>query len=268
LTEANILTTSDFAERYGPWALITGASAEMGAEFAHQLAERGINLVLVARRRERMEDLARQLESTHGIQVMSIIADLSQPDFMSVLEPATRSLDIGLLINNAGFGKAGSFLAHDLDREVAQLHVNCRAPLILTHVYGKRLARRGRGGIIFASSVSAYVAMPFETNYAASKIYELFLAEALRYELTAVGIDVLALCPGMADSEFHVISGNQTVGAMPVRPVVELALDQLGRAAVAIPGWHNRMLLGLLQCAPRRLQTMVGGKFTGRLASS
>jgi len=262
------LNTNGFAKRYGPWALITGASAEIGAEFAHQLAELGLNLVLVARRRERMEELARQLESTHGIQVLSVKSDLSQPDFMSVLEPATRSVDIGLLINNAGFGTAGSFLAHNLEREVAQLHVNCRAPLILTHVFGNRLARRGKGGIIFASSVSAYVATPCEINYAANKIYELFLAEALRYELAAVGIDVLALCPGMADTEFHVISGNQTVGAMPVRPLVELALGQLDRSPAAMPGWHNRMLVGLLKCAPRRLQTMFASIIIGRLTSS
>jgi len=261
------LNTNGFTKRYGPWALITGAAAEMGAEFAQQLAELGINLVLVSRRRERMEELARQLESTHGVQVMSIIADLSQPDFMSLIEPATRSLDIGLLINNAGFGAAGNFLAHDLDCEIAQLNVNCRAPLILSHVYGKRLARRGRGGIIFASSVSAYVAMSFETNYEAGKIYELFLAEALRYELAAAGIDVLALCPGTADTEYHIVSGNQTVGAMPVPPLVELALGQLGRPSVTIPGWYNRILTGLRQCTPRRLQAMVAGIIMGRLTS-
>ena len=96
------MNSSDFAKRYGPWALITGALAEMGAEFAHQLAGLGINLVLVARCRQRMEELAHQLECTYGIQVMNIDADLSQPDIMSVLEPATRNVDIGLLIHNAG----------------------------------------------------------------------------------------------------------------------------------------------------------------------
>jgi short-subunit dehydrogenase len=262
------LAASDFAQRYGPWALITGASTEIGAEFADQLAERGINLVLIARRRARVKELACRLESMYGVQVVRISADLAQPDFMSALEPATQSLDIGLLISNAEFATAGSFLAHDIECEVAQLHVNCRAPLILAHVYGNRLARRGKGGIIFASSVSGYVANSFETNYAANKIYELFLTEALRYELAALGIDVLALCPGIADSEFQVISGNQTVGQMPVRPVVEIALDQLDRKSAALANWHNRLLFGLLQCAPRRLQTMVAGKFTGWRASS
>ena len=261
------MNTKGFVKRYGPWALITGAAAEIGAEFAQQLAALGINLVLVSRRRERMEELARQLESTHGVQVMSILADLSQPDFISTLEPATRSLDIGLLINHAGFGTAGSFLAHHLEREVAQLHVSCRAPLILSHVYGNRMARRGKGGIVFVSSVSAYVATLYQPNYAASKIYELFLAEALRHELAAVGVDVLALCPGMADTEYQVVSGNQTVGAMPVPPLVELALGQLGRARVTMPGWPIRLLTGLRQCAPRRLQTMVAGIIMGRLIS-
>ena len=140
--------------------------------------------------------------------------------------------------------------------------------MILTHVYGNRLARRGTGGIIFASSVSAYVSTQCETNYAANKIYELFLADALRYELASVGIDVLALCPGIADTDFHVISGNETVGALPVGPLVELGLSQLNRRAPAIPGCHNRMLAGLLKCAPRRLQTMIAGTIMGWLTSS
>jgi hypothetical protein len=99
-------------------------------------------------------------------------------------------------------------------------------------------------------------------------LYELFLADALRYKLASVGIDVLALCPGIADTDFHVISGNETVGALPVGPLVELGLSQLNRRAPAIPICHNRMLAGLLKCAPRRLQTMIAGTIMGRLTSS
>src|SRR5262249_36115403 len=131
-----------FVERYGPWALVTGASAGIGAEFARQLSEMGLNLVLVARRRQRLEDLA-----------------------------------------------------HELEKELDLLNVNCRAPLILTHEFGRQMAQRKRGGIIFVSSVSAYIATPFEASYAASKVYELFLAESLEYELKKSGVDMLALCP-------------------------------------------------------------------------
>ena len=261
------MNTCTFAKRYGPWALITGATTEISTEFAIQLAELGINLVLIARGRDCSDELAHQLACAHGIQVMNIKADLSQPDFMSMLEPATRNIDIGLLINNAGFAMTGSFLAQDLEPEVAQLHLDCRAPLILTHVYGNRLAQRGKGGIIFVSSMGDRIARPCETNYAANRVYERFLAEALRFELAAVGIDVLALCPGEADTEFQVVSGNQIVGALPVRPLVELALGQLDRRELAMLGGHRRMLAGLLKCAPRRLQAMVADMVTGRLKS-
>src|SRR5207249_2169631 len=107
-----------FRDRYGPWALVTGASAGIGTEFARQLSEMGLNLVLVARRRQRMEDLARELESRHKIQLRIVTADLSQPDFLPLILAATESIDVGLLINNAGFGVASRFLEHDLEKEL------------------------------------------------------------------------------------------------------------------------------------------------------
>lgn len=256
-----------FKERYGPWALVTGASSGIGAEFARQLADMGLNLVLVARRGQRLDDLARQLESKNPIRAKCIVADLSQPDFLPVILSETQSIEIGLLINNAGFGLARKFLDHDLEKELALLDVNCRSPLVLSHVFGRQMAERKRGGIIFVSSVSAYLATPFEASYAASKIYELFLAESLGYEFKEVGVDVLALCPGSTDTEFHQISGSRAVAAMAVKPVVGLALKNLGRKPVAIPGWHNRLLVYFLKFTPRRLQTLVAGRVMANLAA-
>jgi short-subunit dehydrogenase len=261
------IAAMNFTEQYGPWALITGASAGIGAEFARQLAALGLNLVLVARRRDKLESLARQLESEHKIQVLCVVADLSRQDFLPAIVHATQSIDIGLLVNNAGFGVAGNFLAHDLERELALLDVNCRALMILTHRFGNLMARRKKGGIILVSSVSAFIATPFEAHYAASKVYELFLAEALGYELKKDSVDVLALCPGSTDTEFHDIAGSRPVAAMAVEPVVRLALRQLGRKPVAIPGWHNRLLVGFLKFTPRRLQTFFAGRTMGRLSS-
>jgi len=256
-----------FRDRYGPWALVTGASAGIGTEFARQLSEMGLNLVLVARRRQRMEDLARELESRHKIQLRIVTADLSQPDFLPLILSATESIDVGLLINNAGFGVASRFLEHDLEKELALLDVNCRAPVILSHVFGRQMAQRKRGGIIFVSSVSAYIATPFEASYAASKVYELFLAESLGYELKKDGVDVLALCPGSTDTEFHEIAGSSAVAAMPVQPVVELGLKKLGKKPVAIPGWHNRLLVYTLKLTPRRMQTLLAGRVIGNLVT-
>ncbi len=256
-----------FREHYGPWALVTGASAGIGREFARRLAEMGLNLVLVARRKQRIEELAQELENKNKIQVRPISADLSQPDFLPIILSGTQSIDIGLLVNNAGFGIAGKFLDHELEKELALLDVNCRAQLILTHVFGRPMAQRKRGGIIFVSSVSAYIATPFEANYAASKVYELFLAESLGYELKRDGVDVLALCPGSTETEFHQIAGSRSVAAMAVQPVVDLAIKKLGKKPVAIPGWHNRSLVYLLKFTPRRLHTFFAGRVMGKLVT-
>lgn len=257
-----------FKERYGPWALVTGASAGIGAEFARQLAALGLNLILVARRKQRLDDLARQLESAHKVDARTVAADLARPDCISRIVSAVGSLEIGLLVNNAGFGLAGNFLDHELEQELALLDVNCRAPLALTHVFGRQMARRKRGGIIFVSSVSGFVATPFEAHYSASKAYELSLAEALGFELEKNGVDMLALCPGSTNTEFHAVAGSRPVAAMPVEPVVEAAIRQLGKTPVAIPYWRNRLLVYLLKFTPRRLHTHVAGRVMRRVTQA
>jgi short-subunit dehydrogenase len=249
-----------FKDRYGPWALVTGASSGIGAEFSSQLAALGLNLILVARRKQRLDDLALRLEERNNIQVRTLRVDLSQPDFISVILAAIQSIEVGLLVNNAGFGLAGNFLAHPLERELALLDVNCRAPLLLTHEFGRKMIERGRGGIIFVSSVSGYIATPSEANYAASKAYELFLAESLWYELKKDGVDVLALCPGVTVTEFHDLAGIKPVAPMQVNPVVALALKKLGKKPSVIAGWHNRLLVSLIKFVPRWMTTAQAGR--------
>ena len=119
---------------------------------------------------------------------------------------------------------------------------------------------RARGGIIFVSSVSGYIPTPIEASYAASKAYELFLAESLWYELKNDGVDVLALCPGVTVSEFHDLSGIKPVAAMPVKPVVALALKTLGKKPSVIAGWHNRLLVSLIRFIPRWMTTAQAGR--------
>jgi short-subunit dehydrogenase len=127
------------------------------------------------------------------------------------------------------------------------------------------MARRQKGAIIFVSSVSAFVATPFEATYAASKAYELYLSDALGYELRSKGVRVLALCPGSTDTEFHEIAGSPAVAAMSVEPVVRAALRNLSKKPMTIPGWHNRLLVDALKLAPRRLQTLLAGRIMAKL---
>ena len=206
-----------FREKYGPWALVTGASAGFGELFAKMLAERGLNVVLLARRKDRLEALAAGIESEYGVQARVVAADLSAPDFLDSVIEQTRELEIGLLVNNAGFTNSGDFLDNDLDAEIRLVDVNCRAAMVLAHHFGRAMRERQRGGMIFSASIAGFSAIPFWANYSASKGYDLLLAEALHNELRRHGVDVLALCPGATHTEFASYTGAMAK-LMTMRP--------------------------------------------------
>jgi uncharacterized protein len=254
-----------FCEKYGPWALITGASSGIGAEFARQLAAKGLNLVLVARRSDRLRELGNMLKQEHKIQSRIVVCDLAELDFLPTLRSMLEGIDVGLLVNNAGFSNTGEFLANDLEKEIELLHVNCRAALILAHEFGKQMKTRKTGGIIFLSSSVAFTPTPFWGNYAASKAYDLFLAEALADEVKESGVDVLALCPGATRSEFQEVANieleqlprmAQPLIMDPVQ-VVELALRKLGRKTTVVVGWQNVLTVLCGRFIPRRLNTRI-----------
>jgi len=202
-----------FVERFGPWALVTGASSGIGEAFARRLAEFGMNLVLVARREDRLRKLADDLQGHHSVSTRVVPIDLSCDDFLPAIDQATADVQIGLLVNNAGVVTSGNFLDNDLDSELTLLHINNRAPLILTHHFGRAMRQRGRGGIIFLTSTVVFAGVPMWSNYAASKAYDLVLAEGLAKELHDDGVSVLALGPGPTGTEFWP-SGSDAGSAM------------------------------------------------------
>lgn len=257
--------------RYGPWAVVTGASSGIGEAIARELAARGLHLVLCARRKDRLDALAAELAGQHGTRARAVEVDLAQPGFVSVIEQATADLDVGLLVNNAGFGDKGPFLGTGIDTHVRMLDTNCKAPLILTHALAPRLVARGRGGILFTSSTAAFQGLPFATHYAATKGYDLQLAEGLWYELRPRGVDVVALCPGPTDTEGPRRTGVKAekvpVKMMDVRTVALAGLDALGRSPVAVPGATNRLLHLLVKMVPRRVATAVSGRMIQRVTS-
>jgi NAD(P)-dependent dehydrogenase (short-subunit alcohol dehydrogenase family) len=187
---------NDFAVRFGPWALVTGASSGIGEAFARRLAARGMDLVLVARREDRLGRLATELAGRHGIATRIVPVDLASDDFLPVVAEATHDLDIGLVVNNAGVLRAGAFLDHDLEDQLYQLDLNARAMLVLAHHFGRRLRERRRGGMIFLASTVAFAGVPGMSAYAASKAHVLTFAEGFASEVAHDGIAVLALLSG------------------------------------------------------------------------
>lgn len=228
-----------FKEKYGPWALITGASSGIGVEFANQLAAKGLNLVLVARRKEPMDALAKELLTQFGIEVRVVSLDLSKEGFYAELEPQIKDIDLGLIVNNAGINCEGHFYRGDLERNLQMLRLNVEAPFILAYNLAQPLLEKGRGGIIFTSSSSAFQATPYLSHYGATKSYILSLAESMHYEFSPQGVDVLALCPGMTESEMTKGMKNSPL-VMKVEPVVKVALDKLGQSAYVLPGIGNK----------------------------
>lgn len=227
---------SDFRRRYGPWALVTGASSGIGREFARQLASAGLNVFLIARRASRLEALAAELERAFAIEARPVPVDLSEMDFLPAVETATAGHEVGLLVNSAGFSITGDFLDQSPERHEEMLLVKCRAPLLLAHKYAPAMCNRGRGGVVFISSVSAFASIPLWAHYAATNAYLLRLAEGVAGELKPQGVDVLALCPGTTRTEFLDVAEIDPFLPMDVDEVVAAGLAQLGRRRRVIPG--------------------------------
>lgn len=253
---------SDFLARFGPWAVVTGASSGIGEAFARQLAAKGIHLVLVARREDRLKALADELHERHGVETRIVPVDLARDDFLPVVERATHDLEIGLLVNNAGVLSAGRFLDHDLRGELDQLHLNTRAVLVLTHHFGRKMRERKRGGVIFLASTVAFAGVPGMSAYAASKAHALSFAEGFAREVCSDGIAVLALCPGPTSTEIWPEGATPT---LPMRPevVARLALRKLGKRTTVVAGLLNRLITLSTRFAPRWMNSLIFGKVVG-----
>ncbi len=247
--------------KYGPWALVTGASAGLGAGFARQLAQMGLNVALAARRKELLDGVAGELESEHGVETRAIAVDLARPDALAVIDKATSDLEIGLLVNNAAGMAAGALVKSELSDMTDLVHVNVLAPMSLALRFGRKMTQRGRGGIVLVSSIGGYSSMPNLANYMATKSYLIALGEALRVEMRARGVDVTVLCPGGIDShpgETLILTGMREglrTEGMSVARVAAIGLHALGRRRVAIPGLLNQIIVFFIRLLPRRLGT-------------
>jgi len=250
---------STWTERYGPWAVITGASDGIGRAIARECARRGLNVVLVARRADRLGDLVRELEA-YGNVAKPIRADLSLPSTWDAVAEETAGLDVGLLASCAGFGTSGPFLATNYQTELAMLALNCGAPLALTRRFASRLAERRRGGILLMSSLLAFQGVSNAATYAATKAYNQSLAEGLYADLARVGIDVLASAPGPVASGFAE-QANMVMGrAADPAVVARDSLDSLGRTMTVRPGLLAKFLASSLSTLPRGIRIAIMGR--------
>jgi short-subunit dehydrogenase len=260
-----MIDDASFRARYGPWALVAGASEGLGAEFARQLAGRGVDVILVARRAEVLDGLATELRAISRVGVVTASLDLGRPDLADQLAALTAGREVGLAVYNAAASMIGPFLDQDLASKLRIVDVNCRGPLVVAHQLGAAMAARGRGGLILMSSLAATQGSPLVATYAATKAFNLVLAEGLWYELGARGVDVLACRAGATRTPGFLASRPRT-GAAPVMdpaPVVRAALAALGRAPSMVPGWANRAAAFLMgRLLPRRTAIRIMGNAT------
>ena len=228
--------------KYGGWAIITGASSGIGKRFAHHVARDGMNVVLVARSEDALNETAAELNSQYSVQTRVLALDLTEPLFLETLDSETLDLDVGLLINNAAVEQRGAFLRHSGQQLRDAIALNVTAPTELGQRFGRRFVARKRGGIIFVSGSIGYQAVPNLANYAATKAHQVSLAEALYYELRSYGVDVLGLSPGLTTTPMvgrleRAISFGR-IGMVQLAPdyVARQGLKQLGRRPSVVVG--------------------------------
>jgi len=250
----------------GKWALITGASAGIGTAIARELAAGGTNLVLTARRRDRLAGLSAELSAKHKIRTLVCVADLAQPlgpqEIFSFTE--SKNIAIDLLVNNAGFGAYGEFQKARLDRLIEMTQVNVTAVVHMTHLYLPGMIERGGGDILIVASTAAFQAVPYITTYAATKVFDLHFAEGLAEEMRQYGIRVCALCPGSTATEFFQVAGQRNhTRRSPETPekVAHAGLAALaaGKSSV-ISGFTNWIGAETVRLVPRRMVARITGE--------
>ncbi len=237
-------------DRYGPWALVAGASAGLGAAFARRLAGHGLDLVLVARRAEPLAELAGSLP----VHAVPVAADLATAGGLDAVAAATAGREIGLVVANAAYSPIGPFVTQDPAHTARAIDLNCHAPLWLAHRFLPAMAERRRGGFIVMSSLAGQQGSPGIATYAGTKAFGMVFAEALWYELRGSGVDVLACVagavatPGLAASKSRRAPGTRTP-----EQVVDAALGGLGRGPRVVPGALMRVSSAVMtRLLPRR----------------
>jgi short-subunit dehydrogenase len=264
--ETAMANTSDFK---GKWALVTGASAGIGAELARQLAACGAKVILTARRKDRLDALAAEL-TARGTEVRVVAADLNDPAAPGQIYEAAEGagLEVDILINNAGLGQFGAFQRSDIDQELSQVRVNCEAMVRLSRLFVPRMVERRRGWVMVLASTASFQPLPYFTTYAASKAFDRFFALGLAAEVARYGVKVTALCPGPTESEFFQISRARAFerrGVQSPAEVVRQGINGLARGKrTVLPSVEGCLTSFIVRFLPVTLITHFMAKIAGR----
>ena len=244
------------------WALVTGASSGLGADYARELAARGCKVVLVARREERLAQLAAELSRSHGTETRVVAADLTREEAIEELHDLTRAegIDVHVLVNNAGVGAFGPFVESDWARQRQMLALDVIALAHLTHRFAKDMAARGSGYVLLVSSIGAFTPTPTYAAYSAAKSFVLSFGEALARELKPQGVRVCTTCPGVTETGFFEAAGQprslfQRMSVMPATAVVQASIGALLRGKTSVvPGFLNKVSAVSMRFVPRQAQ--------------
>jgi short-subunit dehydrogenase len=252
--------------RFGPWALVTGASSGIGKEFARQIAASGIHVALVGRREPLLQNVGTECTRVSGVQHRIIPLDLSESDFLPALVEATHDLDIGLVISNAGTGNPGEFLKQDRQLLRETLRLGAMAHLDIAHHFGQKLTERRRGGIILAGAMGAENGVPIMANDGGAKAYVHSLGEALHFEFKPLGVCVTVLAAGFTNTavldKFGLDPKTMPIKPMSVEQCVSEALGGLRKnRSRVVPGRLNRIMNALVPASlARKLEADLLGK--------
>lgn len=249
--------------RYGQWALVTGGTSGIGEAIAQQLAQQGLHLVLVARDAARLQNKAEKISAAYGVQVRTVAADLTEPAGLDAVLAATRDVEIGMLVPCAAIETRGYFVENPADAERAMVQMNVTAPMVMTQHFGAQMARRGKGAILFVSSLSGWMPQPYMAHYGACKAYVLALGAGLHHEMKDKGVDVSVLSPGPTDTPMAAATGidfaAMGMSIMTPQSVAACGLAALGKRPNAVPGPRNKFMVFMMT----RLMTrrMAGAMF-------
>ncbi len=255
-----------FKAKYGPWALVTGASSGIGRALCEQLAANGMHIILSGRNTESLLPFSDHLEEQYNIITEVVTADVSSTPEVHRLAEEIRDIPIGLFVASAGFGTSGPFMDADIEDEIKMAKVNCLALMMLTHYFARKFAEQQRGGIILMSSIVGFQGTPNAAHYAATKAYVQSLGEGLYHELKPYGVDVLAAAPGPVNSGFAQVANMQMGNALSPEEVAGPILKALGKRSTVFPGTLTKILVFGLRTVPRwgkiRIMKMVMGGMT------